>query len=173
MLNLMLLRHAKSDWSEAGKADIDRVLNERGERAAKLMGRYMADSGLLPDLVLCSPATRARQTGELVVKDLAAVPPIRIEPDVYSFSDGAVLLNCLRRKGGSAQSVLLVGHNPSIEGLAQKLVGMGDGKLRARIIEKYPTAALAVMTFGIDGWAALTEGAGTLLRFVRPRDLIK
>jgi phosphohistidine phosphatase len=160
----MLLRHAKSDWSEAGKADIDRVLNERGERAAKLMGRYMADSGLLPDLVLCSPATRARQTVELVVKGLAAVPPIRIEPDIYSFSDGAVLLNCLRRKGGSAQSLLLVGH---------KLVGMGDDKLRARIIEKYPTAALAVMTFGIDGWAALTEGAGTLLRFVRPRDLIK
>jgi phosphohistidine phosphatase len=173
MLTLMLLRHAKSDWPKGGQADIDRPLNERGERAAKLMGRYMGDNGLLPDLALCSPARRTKQTCELAMKELATIPEVRFEQDIYSFSDGSALLKCLRRNGGAAQTVLLVGHNPAIAGLALKLAGMGDDRLHAQISEKYPTAALAVITFEIDDWAALAEGAGTLLRFVRPRDLIK
>jgi phosphohistidine phosphatase len=173
MLTLMLLRHAKSDWSEDGQADIDRPLNSRGETAAKVMGRYMADNAQVPDLVLCSPARRALQTWEIAVKQLPSPPPIHVEPDIYNFGDGRMILQCLCTKARKARSVLIVGHNPSIGHLAKKLAGKGDSKLRAVMAEKYPTATLAVIVFSVDDWTELTEGAGTLMLFVRPRDLIK
>lgn len=172
MLNLMLLRHAKSSSADAGQADSDRPLNDRGKRAAVAMGRYMASNALAPQLVLCSPARRARETWGLVAGELKAVPAVLIAAEIYDFGDGKGLLECLRHKTGTAQSVLLAGHNPSIDGLAQNLIGTGSRKLRERLEEKYPTAALAVISFDLDNWGSLAPGSGTLLRFVRPADII-
>lgn len=172
MLNLMLLRHAKSSWAETGQADLDRPLNERGKRAAVAVGRYMASNGLVPQLVLCSPARRARETWTLAAGELKAIPAILIAAEIYDFSDGKALMECLRHKAGAAQSILLVGHNPSIAGLAKTLIGTGSDKLRERLEEKYPTAALAVISFDFDNWEFLASGSGTLLRFVRPADII-
>ena len=171
MLNLMLLRHAKSSWADAGQADPDRPLNDRGKRAAAAVGRYIASHALMPQLVLCSPARRARETWDLVAGELKATPAILIAAEIYDFGDGNALMECLRRKTGTAQSVLLVGHNPSIAGLAQNLIGTGRAKHRDRLNQKYPTAALAVIGFEFHNWGALAPGSGTLLRFVRPRDI--
>ena len=171
MLSLMLLRHAKSSWAETGQADLDRPLNDRGKRSAAAVGRYMASNGLVPQLVLCSPARRASQTWSLVAGELPASPEVLVAAEIYDFGDGNSLMECLRHKAGAAQSVLLVGHNPSIAGLAQTLIGTGSGKLRERLEEKYPTAALAVISFDLANWGSLTAGSGTLLRFVRHRDI--
>ena len=172
MLNLMLLRHAKSSWAETGQADIDRPLNERGKRAAAAMGRYMASNGLVPQLVLCSPAGGLSETWGLVAGELPGTPEVHIAAEIYDFSGGQTLMDCLRHKAGAATSVLLVGHNPSIAGLAQSLIGTGNGKLRQRLEEKYPTAALAVISFDLANWESLSAGSGTLLRFVTPRDIV-
>jgi phosphohistidine phosphatase len=172
MLNLMLLRHAKSSLAEAGQEDSDRTLNDRGRHAATAMGRYMASNDLVPQLVLCSPARRARETWGLVAGELKTPPKILIAAEIYDFGDGKALIDCLRRKAGAAQSVSLVGHNPSIGRLAQILVGKGSDKLRERLEKKYPTAALAVISFDLDNWGSLTAGAGALLRFVTPKDII-
>ena len=172
MPSLMLLRHAKSSWADTGQADLDRPLNERGKRSAVAMGRYMASNGLVPQLVLCSPARRARETWGFVAGELKAFPAVLVAAEIYDFGDGKALMECLRHKAGAAQSVLLVGHNPSIGELAQKLIGMGSGKLRERLEERYPTAALAVISFDLANWGSLATGSGTLLRFVRPRDII-
>jgi phosphohistidine phosphatase len=172
MLTLMLLRHAKSSWADTGQADIDRPLNERGKRSAAAMGRYMASNGLVPQRVLCSPARRASETWGLVAAELPASPEILAADEIYDFGDGKALMECLRHKAGTAQTVLLVGHNPSIAGLAQILNGAGNGKLRLRLEEKYPTAALAVISFDLANWESLSAGSGTLLRFIRPRDII-
>jgi phosphohistidine phosphatase len=172
MLNLMLLRHAKSSLAEAGQEDSERPLNDRGRHAATAVGRYMASNDLVPQLVLCSPARRVSETWGLVAGELKASPAILIAAEIYDFGDGKALMECLRRKAGAMQSVLLVGHNPSIAGLAQILVGKGDKKLRDRLQKKYPTAALAVISFDLDNWKSLTAGAGTLLRFVTPKDII-
>jgi len=172
MLSLMLLRHAKSSWAVTGQADLDRPLNERGKRAAVAVGRYMASNGLVPQLVLCSPARRVRETWGLVAGELSASPAILIADEIYDSGDGKALMECLRLKAGAAQSALLVGHNPSIGELAKTLIGTGSGKLRERQEEKYPTAALAVISFDLNNWETLTAGSGTLLRFVRPRDII-
>lgn len=172
MLDLMLLRHAKSSWAEAGQADRDRPLNERGKRAATAVGRYMASHGLVPQLVLCSPARRARETWTLAAGELKASPAVLVVDEIYDFGDGKALMECLRHKTGAAQSILLVGHNPSIAALARNLIGTGSRKLRERLEEKYPTAALAVISFDLTNWGSLAAGSGTLLRFVTPRDII-
>ena len=172
MLSLMLLRHAKSSWADTGQADLDRPLNDRGKRSAVAVGRYMASHGLVPQLVLCSPARRARETWSLAAKELKTSPVVLVAAEIYDFGDGKALMECLRREAGAAQSVLLVGHNPSIGGLAQNLIGTGSRKLRERLEEKYPTAAIAVISFDLATWGSLTTGSGKLLRFVRPRDII-
>ena len=171
MLNLMLLRHAKSSLAEAGQEDSDRPLNDRGRHAATAVGRYMASHSLVPQLVLCSPARRARETWGLVAGELKTPPKILIAAEIYDFGDGKALMECLRQKAGAAQSVLLVGHNPSIAGLAQSLLGKGSDSLRERLAKKYPTAALAVISFDLDNWSSLTAGAGTLRHFVVPKDI--
>lgn len=172
MLSLMLLRHAKSSLADTGQADLDRPLNDRGNRSAVAVGRYMASNGLVPQLVLCSPARRARETWGLVAGELTAIPEILVAAEIYDFGDGKALIECLRHKAGAAQSVLLVGHNPSIGELAKTLIGIGSDKLRERLEVKYPTAALAVISFDLDNWGSLATGSGTLLRFIRPRDII-
>jgi phosphohistidine phosphatase len=172
MLNLMLLRHAKSSLADAGQEDSDRPLSPRGQHAATAMGRYVASNDLVPQLVLCSPAWRARETWGLVAGELTTVPEILIVPEIYDFGDGKALMDCLRRKAGAVQSALLVGHNPSIGRLAQLLIGKGSNRLRERLEKKYPTAALAVISFDLDSWRSLTAGSGTLLRFVTPKDII-
>ena len=173
MPSLMLLRHAKSNPSKPGLEDMGRTLTGRGKRAAKAMGAYMAANGLVPDRVLCSPAARTRETWKFVGRELGAASKILFEKDVYNFGDGEELLNCLRRHAGEAKSVLLIGHNPSIAGLAKRLARKGDRKIRARLETKYPTGALAIIKLDAASWAAVAEGAGTLSRFVRPRDIME
>ena len=171
MFKLMLLRHAKSSQADAGQADSDRPLTKRGKRAAVAVGSYIASNNLVPQLVLCSPATRAKETWGLVAGELTTAPAILIVPEIYDFGDGKALLEYLRRKAGVKQPVMLVGHNPSIGNLAQILIGKGNTKLRQRLEKKYPTAALAVISFDFDNWGSLAAGTGNLLHFVAPKDI--
>lgn len=171
MLRLILLRHAKSSWTDPGRDDHDRPLNARGQKAAPLIGRFMRDEKLDPDLVLCSPARRARETWKLASAELKSAPRLLMEDALYDFGNGGRVLDTVRGKADSAKSVLVVGHNPSIERLAQRLVGKGDAKLRKRLGEKYPTGALAVISFDIAKWDDIEDGKGTLTVFTRPRDL--
>lgn len=172
MLNLMLMRHAKAASPAPGQEDADRPLTGRGKRAAAAMGNYLGENELVPDLVLCSPARRAKETWKFVARKLAASPRTLFERDLYDFGDGEALLKCLQRHAGKAKSILLISHNPSIEGLAQRLARKGDKKLRSLLQAKYPTGALTVIALDYPNWAALAEGAGTLSRFVRPKDIM-
>ncbi|MFT3987554.1 SixA phosphatase family protein [Aestuariivirga sp.] len=172
MLTLMLLRHAKSSWSEKGLTDLERPLNGRGKRAAKAMGEHMQAQGWVPDAVLCSPARRARETWATAQSAFTKPPECSIENAAYDFGDGSALLTLIQRNGRKARRLLLVGHNPSLEELAQRLIDRGDEKLRQRIEKKYPTAALAVITFTLSSWEHVIDHTGVLEAFVRPRDIL-
>jgi phosphohistidine phosphatase len=173
MLRLFLFRHAKSSWTDPGLDDHDRPLNPRGRKAAPLVGRFMRVQKLVPDLVLCSPARRARETWKLASGELGTAPRLLMEEALYDFGNGGRILETVRAKASSAKSVMVVGHNPSIERLAQRLIGKGDAKLRKRLADKYPTGALAVISFDTNDWNAIEDGKGTLAVFTRPRDLAK
>ncbi len=170
MLRLMLLRHAKSSWSDAKLSDRARPLTGRGKKAAKAMGEYLSKEGLVPELILASPAERAQQTLQLVQPSLN-VERVETVDRLYDFGDGEALLDVIHTHGGSAKSLMLIGHNPAIEGLAEMLVGSGDKSLREDMTSKYPTAGLAVIDFKGKGWDKISAGTGKLVRFVKPRAL--
>ena len=172
MLQLLLLRHAKSSWSGDGLTDLDRPLNGRGKRAASAMGRFMASKRLVPDLILCSPARRARDTLDLVAAEFETPPPALIDESIYDFGSGENLLECIRQQTAGTKSLLLVGHNPSIEGLAQSLSARGGEKLRSRLKNKFPACALAVIAIDVADWPAVCESSGKLVHFVRPKDIM-
>jgi phosphohistidine phosphatase len=172
MLRLMLLRHAKSNWGDPGIDDRDRPLSKRGKAAAQAMGRAMGERGLVPGLVLCSPARRARDTWALASAELKLAPRLLIEEDVYDFGNGGKLAELIHRSGGNAGDLMVVGHNPSMERLARRLAGGGDKKLRERLEAKYPTGALAVFEAGLQSWADFEDGAFTLTHFIRPKDVL-
>lgn len=167
MRRLLLLRHAKSD-RPAGVPDIDRPLDARGREAAPRMGAYLASEGLHPDLALVSPAKRTRETWEAVAASLGAVPAQIVET-IYE-APPASLLEAVRAAPDSAETLILVGHNPGMEALADRLVGAGPRAARSRLAQGFPTAALAVIEFDADSWGAI-DGDGRLERFVRPKDL--
>lgn len=170
MVELLLLRHAKSRRDEAGVGDHDRDLAPRGERDSARAGRLLAAEGLVPDLVLCSTAKRARRTWELAAATLSEVPETVLLRELYLASAPAMAA-LVRARAGSARRVMLVGHDPGLHGLAVQLAAEGERHLLAKLAEKFPTAALARLVLGGAGWAALGTKPARLAGFWRPRDL--
>lgn len=171
--NILLLRHAKSAWSDPALSDHDRPLNRRGERAAKTIGDHLAQHGPRPDLILCSTAMRARQTLAPVVKRLGTgTPPVMLEDTLYLASEASLLAR-LQVIADDVTTVLLVGHNDGIWRLAETLAGHGPSARLAALREKYPTGTLATLRVPNGPWRDLAAGSGDLVAFVRPRDLTR
>jgi phosphohistidine phosphatase len=153
---LILLRHAKSDWS-GNEADADRPLSGRGLRQAAQAGRWLADSIDRIDLAVASPANRARNTWELASAELGTSPPIWIDDRAYGAS-ASELLGIVRDLPDDVDTVVLVGHNPGIEDLVSVLTGESV---------PMPTSALAVM--GLDGsWSTVSQSTAILRASGRP-----
>lgn len=175
MRRLLLLRHAKSSWDQRDQEDALRPLAPRGRRAAPLIGRHLDGQALVPDLVLCSTAERARQTLELVSAEWDRVdgdgPTIEMRASLYLASPGEMLAS-LRRLDDAIESVMIIGHNPGMAMLAGQLALKGDPRGLKTMAVKYPTAALAVIDFDVDTWRAVVPGTGCLQSFVRPKDLL-
>ena len=167
MRRLLLLRHAKSSWSDAGVRDHDRPLNARGRAAAPRVGTHLRDAGLVPDLVLCSSARRTCET--LARLELPDTTAIVVDRALYLAHPEAVI-DLVRGAADSIATLMVVGHNPTTHELALDLAGAGDPDTLAALGQKFPTAALAVLTLP-GPWAGLDHGTATLDRFVTPRDL--
>lgn len=172
-MRLLLLRHAKSDWS--GKADDHaRPVSARGKRTAPRMGAWMRAKGYEPKLVLCSTAERTKETLELVVPAFARRPQIRYDRSLY-LAEWPALLAEIRAAAGETSPLMVVGHNPGLEQLAIALALQSQSASeRARLeklAQKFPTAALAVLDFEIADWSGLKPGLGRLVDYMRPKDL--
>jgi phosphohistidine phosphatase len=113
MKTLFLIRHAKSSWADMGARDIDRVLNDRGHKDAPEMASFLHQKGVLPDLIVSSPAKRAMMTATYFANELDIVlPDIDIENDIYE-ADEATLRHIIRGLPDTANTILLFGHNPT------------------------------------------------------------
>jgi phosphohistidine phosphatase len=174
MLTLLLLRHAKSSWEIPALADYDRPLAKRGQKAAPRMGAEIAMLELRPDLVLCSGAARTRETLALVMPALGSPSPEVVYDDAIYMATPASLLKQLRgladRPGGPT-TVMIVGHNPGLEELADLLIGSGDAEAHRLLQDKFPTCALAVVNFDTERWSDIAPSAGSLARFITPARL--
>ncbi|MEO7673790.1 MAG: histidine phosphatase family protein [Pyrinomonadaceae bacterium] len=163
MKTLYILRHAKSSWNEPSIADFDRPLNERGRNAAPFMGELMALKSLRPDLIISSSAKRAMQTAVLVKESSGSNATIQYDEKIYEASP-QTLSAVISQIGEDIESVMIVGHNPGIEGLINHLTGK---------LEAMPTAALAAVSLDIPAWSRIDANCGRLNFIIRPNDEMK
>jgi phosphohistidine phosphatase len=167
---IYLFRHAKSSWADPDLEDFDRPLAPRGERACRAMGEYFRLADIHPGLVVCSAALRTRQTLERVLPALGEDPVVKHYRGLYHAGPQA-MLDRLRRTPAEVRRVMLVGHNPGMHTLAQRLAGGGAEQELGRLAEKFPTGALALLVFRGRSWEELDEGSCELHSLVVPRDL--
>ncbi|MEU4910082.1 SixA phosphatase family protein [Streptomyces fradiae] len=162
---IVLLRHAKADWSQ--DADHERPLADRGRQEAPLAGRRLADAGITPGLTLCSTAARTRETWKLVVTELPHRPRTVYDERIYEASLGE-LIALLNETPEDVDDLLLIGHNPGIHALADALAGEAEGDILPRMNRSgFPTSAFAVLTF--DGeWKSVEHGTARLIDFRTP-----
>jgi phosphohistidine phosphatase len=170
---LILLRHAKSAWPD-GVPDHDRPLAGRGRRDAPAAGRWLAGSGYVPDLVLCSTAQRARETWQLADAELGAHPQTTFEDRVYG-AMAAELLDLAHEVPSSVRTLMLVGHDPAMRELTLELASPiqpddVSTMALARVRLKFPTAAIAVLAF-TSSWPTLRLETARLAEFVAPADI--
>ena len=163
---LVLIRHAKA--AQDGASDEARTLAPRGTSDARAVGRWLAQQDIAPDLVVVSPARRARQTWEAAAASLGAAPSVRIDARIYDNTLEA-LLSVLNETDESVSTLAIVGHNPSMHALAVSLDnGHGDAPSRAALADAYPTSGIVV--FDVDGaWGQLAPGGASLRDFAVPR----
>ncbi|MFE9672515.1 SixA phosphatase family protein [Streptomyces sp. NPDC006259] len=164
---IVLFRHAKADWPQV--TDHERPLADRGRQDAARAGRRLTGTGIPVDLALCSTATRTRETWKLAVHEFPHRPRTVYEERIYEASPGE-LIALLNETPEEVHNLLLVGHNPGIEGLAEILSGAAEGDARERMTRRgFPAAAFAVVSF--DGsWKSLEPGAATLVDYWAPSE---
>ncbi|WP_354642846.1 SixA phosphatase family protein [Kitasatospora camelliae] len=162
---IIVLRHARADWPNQ-VADHERPLADRGRLQAADAGRWLADSGINPDYVLCSTSLRTRETWKLVAHELPKRPrKTAYEERVYEASPGQII-EVLQETPEDHSDVLLVGHNPGVLGLTQVLAGdEGDREALNQLrLGGFPTAAIAVLSFG-GPWKGVEPGVARLDTF--------
>ena len=162
MKTLLILRHAKSSWSNALTADHDRPLNKRGRFDAPRMGRLLRLEDLRPDLIITSSAERAMTTAELIADACSYENEVVVTRALYHASPEEYV-EVLQERAGTEDVVMVVGHNPGMEELVELLTDD---------YERMPTAALAQVSLPINDWRQLTSDTrGTLQNFWRPKEL--
>ncbi|MGN6514213.1 MAG: SixA phosphatase family protein [Rhizomicrobium sp.] len=172
MRRLLLLRHAKA-VQDSGEGDPARRLSGRGREDAALMGRAMNMRGYLPDFALCSPSRRTTETWDLLSAELDGLVEVKFVKGLYLAMPKSIVA-AIHNAPDSANTLLLLGHNPGIGECAVRLARTPATKAEARRLadmrEKFPTCALAVLDFEAESWRGV-DGGGILLEFIRPRDL--
>ncbi|MFJ4187600.1 SixA phosphatase family protein [Kitasatospora sp. NPDC089509] len=167
---IIVLRHAKADWPD-GVDDHDRPLADRGRQQAPDAGRWLVDSGINPDFVLCSTALRTRETWKLAAHELPKRARRTVyEERIYEASPGEIIA-VLQETPEEFADVVLVGHNPGVLGLTQVLAGdSGDVDALNRLrLGGFPTAAIAVLSFG-GSWKDVEPGVAALVSYHTPQD---
>jgi phosphohistidine phosphatase len=164
---LRLLRHAKSSWDEPRLDDRDRPLAPRGRKATDRLAIWIAAHEVAPDLVVCSPAVRARETIDPLLGGLGS-PEVVIEDRLYVASASG-LLERVRDLADTLEEVMFVGHNPGLAELGLLLARRGV--LRDRVAAKLPTGALVTLEADVSRWSAIGPGTADIVGLVLPREL--
>lgn len=164
MKNLLVMRHAKSDWSDSSLSDFDRPLNSRGRKAAPFMGNELSKRDKVPDLIISSPANRAKTTAEKIAKAAGYAKEIKFVKDFY-FGYADEVIDTLKNSEDELNKILIIGHNPTWESLVSTLTENTP-------YTRMPTAAIASILFDINDWADLKKNSGKLEWLILPKELM-
>ncbi len=161
MKTIYLIRHAKSSWSEIGVSDYERPLNRRGKKDLSFMANRLKEFGIKPDLILSSPAKRAKKT----TKKIASTIGYDEENIVYkeslydsSYTNYRYLLDELN---DNINSIFIIAHNPTLTDVGEKLSGA--------ILTNIPTCSIVAIEFEVDSFKDITEGIGKIIFFDYPK----
>jgi phosphohistidine phosphatase len=168
MKTILLLRHAKSDWSDPTLADFDRPLAKRGLKDAPRMGEVLAHFDCVPDKILASPAKRAKQTTELVAEACGYRKPVQWVDDFYGGSSDD-LITALQRLPLTVERPMLVGHNPTMEETVAELLSVNEGGWGNDLSIRIPTAGLVCLEADPFDWTDLEPGEAVLRWFLIPK----
>lgn len=168
MKTILLLRHAKSDWSNPALADFDRPLAKRGLKDAPRMGQVLAYFNCIPDIILSSPAKRAKQTTELVAEACGFSRSLKLEDSFYG-GGADDMLAALQQLPHTVNRPLLVGHNPAMEETVQLLLSGDTVDWDTGCAIRLPTAGLVCLEADIIDWADLEPGETVLRWFLIPK----
>ena len=162
---LILVRHAKSSWNNPGLSDEERPLNTRGERDAPRMGDWLSATGIQPDLMVASPAQRARSTAVHIARALGRQDhSIVIDQQLY-FTGVHGMLRAIEAVDDANVSLMMVGHNPVMTQLFNQLSG--------EQLSNMPTCGMGILTFDMPSWGLIDSTPGRLQAFQTPKGLAK
>ena len=162
MKQIFLLRHAKSDWSTLSQQDFDRPLAKRGVQDAELMTKYIKDQDYKLDKVLCSTARRTKETFDICADGFNFSIEDALYLDELYFGEARTIISLIESLDDSLRSILIVGHNPTIHILTERIT--------SNAIEKYPTCALAKISIE-NSWKDLSSKQCKLKSFMKPKEL--
>ena len=161
MKTLYLVRHAKSSWDNPALRDFDRPLNERGKTDAPRMGQRLNKRGVMPELILSSPARRARSTARKIAREIDYnLNQIQFADNLYHAAPNTIL-QVLSRLPDSFQSVMVVGHNPGLTDFVNEYIGVR--------IDNVPTCGVVAARFKVQSWKDLSAVTGELIFFDYPK----
>jgi phosphohistidine phosphatase len=161
MRTLLLVRHAKSSWDDPALADKLRPLNDRGLHDAPQMGKRLAKQGIAPDLILSSPAERALKTAQLIAEKVGYSPAdIAIDDRLYDTTSG-VLLSVIQGLDAKVHSAMLVGHNPMMLELVERLT---SGQ-----VNSMPTCSVVELTYDAESWSTIGTAKPTDITVDAPK----
>ena len=158
---LYLMRHAKSSWADMSLGDFDRPLNQRGQRDAPEMSRRLKKQGVKPEIILCSPAKRTRETLERLISELGGtMKAVQFDDRIYE-ADTKTLLELIHDLPDTCSSAMLIGHNPSMGWLVNQLSDVRT--------EKMPTCAVATIELPSSSWKDTGTETARLIDFDYPK----
>lgn len=159
MKKLYIIRHAKSSWSDETLDDFERPLNKRGKANAPMMGERLKKKGVMPDIIISSPAKRAKSTAEIIAKQIGYKNILFLD-DIYE-ATSETLSKIVKSLDESYKVVFLVGHNPSLNELAYKLAGFS---------ENIPTCGIVEIEFKCKKWVEIAPANAKLAMFDYPKN---
>ena len=161
MKTLFLVRHAKSSWKDSSLSDIERPLNERGRKSAGLIGDLLSKRNTRLDRMYTSPANRALSTARLLAGSMNyPVDSIRVREELYEGSIGR-MLSVIRDTPADIASVMLIGHNPAIQLLAEQLSPFEENA--------FPTCAVLHLEFEMESWESIDDVQGSIRAYEYPK----
>ncbi|MBT1704178.1 SixA phosphatase family protein [Chryseosolibacter indicus] len=163
MKTLYIVRHAKSSWADPEQNDFERPLNERGKRDAPRMGKRLKEKGIVPDIIVSSPAKRAKSTAKKIAKVLGySKEKISKITKLYHATDDEIL-GVLKTIKDIHSNVIVVGHNPGLTDFANALIPQSVD------IDNIPTCGIVAISFDVTQWRDITWGQGKFLFFDYPK----
>jgi len=161
MKRIYLVRHAKSSWKDPLMDDYDRPLNKRGKHDAPMMGQWLKDHQHIPELMISSSAKRAIKTAKKIAKALGYPKKEIVEKLELYEADVMVYLKTIKSLKSKINSVMMIGHNPTITLLSNYLT--------KKEMDNIPTTGIFCVDFSIDSWTDLKENEGKVVFFNFPK----